>query len=356
MTGFGAEPPTVPAHPPGTERKEQIVAAFADGGDDATFASVGKGFGISGERVRQIVVKWEARSGKKIPRASERRRAARLAANEARKRQRPPTIAQRLAKHIQPVPGTDCWEWIGPLMYPSGRAYPRFKALGEQFAHRVAYRLWCGPIPPDHVVLPACHGEVCINPFHQFALNRASALRTWRKNMDMPPLTHCKRGHELTPENVLGNTTSYFRNGVRISERTRLCRICAKDRQRRHYKKPPRRPPLPDDENERAVEMVIRRIENARAAARREILDWELTPESLPWEKPPPRSGEIAVPARPGEQWNDYVARTGSTGNHADWRASRILNDPRVVKKMAATLDSSGRMNQPALPSATSHR
>jgi hypothetical protein len=340
MQGSGADRSTVPAHPdanaeePGTERKEQIVAAFADGGVDATFSSIGEPWGISGERVRQIVVEWEARTGQRLPRTSERRRAARLAAEEARRKRRP-SIAQRLAAHVRPVPGTDCWEWIGPLMYPSGRPYPRFKALGEQFAHRVAYQLWCGPIPPDHVVLQACQGEICINPFHLFAIDRAGALRSWRRDITVPPLTHCKRGHELTPENTLGNTTSYLRDGVRISMRTRLCRICANERQRRHYKKPPRRPPLPEDENERAVEMSIRRIENARVADRREILKWELTPEVLPWEKPPAKTGHIT--ARPGETWEDYERRTAPSGTHADWRASRILNDPRVVKMIAGT-------------------
>jgi hypothetical protein len=334
----GADRSTAPSPPEGhaeaaeTKRKDQIVAAFADGGVDTTFTSVGEVWGISRERVRQLVVEWEARTGKRIPRTPERRRAARLAQEEARKKLRPPTVAQRLAKHVRPVPGTDCWEWIGALMYPGGRPYPQFKALGEQFGHRVAYRLWRGPIPPDHVVLQACHGAHCINPFHLFAIDRAGALRSWRRDVDVPPQTHCKRGHELTPENVLGNTTSYMRDGVRISKRTRLCRICAKERQRRHYKKPPRKPPLPDDQNERAVEMIIRRIENARAAGRQEILQWELTPEVLPWEKPP--SNRVEVPARPGERWEEYEARTGSSGNHADWRASRVRNDPRVVKKL----------------------
>jgi hypothetical protein len=149
MTGFGAEPPTVPAHTripagePGTERKEQIVTAFAEGGVDATFTSVGEDWGITGERVRQIVVEWEARTGERISRTPDRRRAARLEAKEARKKLRPPTVAQRLAVYVRPVPGTDCWEWIGPLTYPGGRPYPRFRAFGEQFAHRVAYRTWC---------------------------------------------------------------------------------------------------------------------------------------------------------------------------------------------------------------------
>lgn len=292
---------------------------------DATFRSVGDKLGLSAERVRQIVERWEAETGQRIPRAPERRRTARREAEEARKRIGAPSLAQRLLAHVRAVPETGCWEWTGPFMHPNGRTFARFEALGEQFAHRVAFRLWCGPIPLDHVILQACGGRFCINPFHLFTADRASAAHLWNAGRGAPPLTHCKQGHALTPDNVAWNTVSAVRGGVRVKMRTRLCRICARDRHRRNYKKPPRRPPLPTDQHERDVEMIIRRVEYAKVADRRSVLWQELErTESEP----------VEVPALEGEAWVDYRARTGRSGHFGDWLASRVLTHPRVRKAL----------------------
>jgi hypothetical protein len=288
---------------------------------------VGDKLGLSGERVRQIVERWEEEAGQRIPRAPERRRVARREAEleKARKRIPPPTVSQRLLAHVRADPATGCWEWTGPFSEPNGHRFARFEALDEQFAHRVSFRLWCGPIPPGHVVLPACGGRLCINPFHLFTVTRGEAARLWGRGREAPPVTHCKRGHALTPDNVVGNTSSATRGGIRVTTRTRLCRICARDRARRNYKKPPRRPPLPTDQYERDVELIIRRVEHARVAERRTVLSGELG-------RPP--SDPVQVPAQEGEGWEEYRARTGRTGSFSDWMVSRIVNHPRVRKAL----------------------
>jgi hypothetical protein len=309
------------------DRDARVVAAYAEGGVDATFRRVGDKLGLTGERVRQIVERWEAETGQRIPRAPERRRAARREAEleAAGKRIPPPSVAQRLLAHVRPNMATGCWEWTGPFTEPNGHRFARFEALDEQFAHRVSFRLWCGPIPPGHVVLQACGGRFCINPFHLFTVTRADAARLWGRGRGAPPHTHCKRGHPLTPENVVGNTASAIRGGIRVTTRTRLCRICARDRWRRNYKKPPRKPPLPTDQYERDVELIIRRVEYAKVADRPGILSRDLGRDA---------SDPIEVLALEGELWEDYRARTGSSGSFSDWLASRIVDHPRVRKAL----------------------
>lgn len=326
----GQNPEAAPAarresDPRDKERDARVVAAYAGGGVDATFRSVGDKLGLSGERVRQIVERWEEETGQRIPRAPERRRAARRQAEleEARKRIPPPSLAQRLLAHVRADPATACWEWTGPFSEPNGHRFARFEALDEQFAHRVSFRLWCGPIPPGHVVLQACGGRFCINPFHLFTVTRGEAARLWGRGRGAPPLTHCKRGHALTPDNVVRNTTSAIRGGIRVTARSRLCRICARDRSRRNYKKPPRRPPLPADQYERDVELIIRRVEYARVAERPGVLSRDLGRDA---------SDPIEVPAEEGEPWEEYRARTGSSGSFSDWLASRVVGHPRVRK------------------------
>lgn len=309
------------------ERDARVVAAYAEGGLDATFGSVGARVDLSSERVRQIVERWEIETGQRIPRAPERRSIARRQAEEARKRITPPSIAQRLLAHVRAVPGTDCWEWTGPLMRPNGRAFGRFEALGEQFANRVSFRLWRGDIPPGHVILQACGGRFCINPFHLFTVSRGEAARLWNAGRGAPPQERCKRGHRLTDDNVTWNTSSILRGGERVTVRTRLCRICARDRSRRNYKKPPRRPPLPTDEHEREVELIIRRVEYAKVADRPGVLWWNLGRSE---------SDPLGVPALEAEGWDEYRARTGDPGSYADWLASRVADHPRLRKALRA--------------------
>lgn len=83
------------------DRDRQVVQSYADGGVTATFGTVGEKLGLSSERARQIVVRWERDSGQRIPRAFEPRRSAREAAKSTRN---PLTLslAQRLLSNARP--------------------------------------------------------------------------------------------------------------------------------------------------------------------------------------------------------------------------------------------------------------
>jgi len=223
------------------ERRANVVAAYLDAGEGVTFASVGRRFGMSGERVRQYVVDFERDTGTKVPRAHERRTPPQV-------RQPRPSAAQRLLLHVRYAADCECWDWIGPM---SVGGHPLVSAEGESYANRLAYKLWCGPVPPGFHVVPSCARHGCISPFHLLALSPRAALRftrRWDQARDAPrptvrqPQTHCRRGHELTPENTEWNhSTKRDRHGCLVAVTTRLCRTCARARRRRYEQSRARR-------------------------------------------------------------------------------------------------------------------
>lgn len=310
----------------------EVIAEYAT--PHATFSSVAEPRGISRQRVQQIVRRWERETGQSLPRAFERRRLASEAAAEL-KRRSAPSLAQRLLSRVRPNPATGCWEWVGPVLDTGGGIYPTFAAFGERFAHRVSYRMWVGEIPDGHYVRQGCNGRHCINPFHLYAIAPAEAVRLWTTGRVSKPQTRCKRGHELSGDNVVWNSSSTLRGGVWVKVRTRLCRLCDAERRKRNYRP---RPPLPEDEKERAVERSIRRIESARAADRRRVLQREFASAG----------GEhVDLPAAAGESWETYCGRTDGEGRFGEWLASRVSADPRVQRALSGRKRSRGRRRSP---------
>lgn len=111
------------------------------------------------------------------------------------------------------IGGTDtCWGWQGSKVRGYGAIGGHWKM---HKVHRVAYTLWRGEIPDGMTLDHLCRNPNCANPKHLEVVSmRENVLRGVGPTAQNARKTHCKRGHEFTPENT------YIRPGGRE------CRAC----------------------------------------------------------------------------------------------------------------------------------
>lgn len=132
-------------------------------------------------------------------------------------------------------PNSGCWIWIGTTTGTGIKSRngtnleygqftrPNAKKTGGakmQLAHRAAYKALIGPIPKGLQIDHLCTVTFCVNPNH---LEPVTNLENQRRARP----THCKNGHEYTPE----NTVFY------PSARGRRCKTCSAVWGRRAYLK-----------------------------------------------------------------------------------------------------------------------
>lgn len=117
---------------------------------------------------------------------------------------------------------TGCWDWTASKRR---RGYGRFGPLGGQrAAHRVAYEALVGPIQDGLQLDHLCRVPGCVNPAHLEPVTQVENMRRsgiW----GFTPMTHCKNGHEFTPENTYWNP----------ADEARVCRTCQRAAYKRHY-------------------------------------------------------------------------------------------------------------------------
>lgn len=130
----------------------------------------------------------------------------------------------------------DCWLFCGPR---TTLGYGRLRVRGEMiYAHRFSLELAShGHRPPDHLqVAHSCDTPSCVNPAHLFVCdsyaNVMDSIRKGRWAASHPEMgglypTHCKHGHEFTPQNT------YVCQRSRNGRTYRRCRICDLERQRK---------------------------------------------------------------------------------------------------------------------------
>lgn len=152
--------------------------------------------------------------------------------------QRPNTIANIMARLI--VTESGCCIWPGPKAGGgNGGEYGVVSYQGrQQYVHRLLYEYFVGPIPDglvlDHV---HCDNPPCANWAHlQPATRKNNNLRGGGSPALNARKTHCKRGHELSEENV------YLQpwHGKGFSRRCLKCRLEGNALRRARYRARPK--------------------------------------------------------------------------------------------------------------------
>lgn len=125
-------------------------------------------------------------------------------------------MSERLKFHSQLNPETGCIIWTGALSRGYGYVGDRGKVRS---AHIIAYELVKGQIPKGLELDHLCRVRRCINPDHLEPVTRQTnilrGIGPLVTKAKYKAMTHCKRGHEFTPEN-----TYRTKNG------RRQCRAC----------------------------------------------------------------------------------------------------------------------------------
>lgn len=119
-----------------------------------------------------------------------------------------------------------CWSWLG---CHSKAGYALFTIRRRNvLAHRFAFEQANGPIPDGLFVDHMCRNKGCINPAHLRAVDpRTNACENNDGVIALNAAKQfCHKGHPFDEEN-----TRYLKNGGRV------CRICHRERGRRHDKR-----------------------------------------------------------------------------------------------------------------------
>lgn len=130
------------------------------------------------------------------------------------------TPKERITRRILIDETSGCWLWNGTLS-----ASPRssgYALVNREYAHRVSYEVFVGPIPEGLEIDHLCRIRHCVNPDHLEPVTRREnllrgdtfAARNARK-------THCPQGHSYSGENLY-----VYKGG-------RKCRTCHREAERR---------------------------------------------------------------------------------------------------------------------------
>lgn len=135
-------------------------------------------------------------------------------------------LPDRFWDKVQPEPNTGCWFWTAGC---NGGGYGAITWNGKQIdSHRLVYQETVGPIGAGLEIDHLCRVRCCVNPAHLEAVTRrVNVLRGKGPSAVNAKVTHCKRGHALSGDNVY-----VYPNG-----RKRACRECHRSYKRQRYRR-----------------------------------------------------------------------------------------------------------------------
>lgn len=124
------------------------------------------------------------------------------------------TIEERFWAKIEPEPNSGCWLWTG-----AGSRYGDF-LYGSRVmkAHRVAWLMYRGDIPPGLELDHLCRVTLCVNPQHCEAVtHRVNTRRGLSPRMTRHLAQVCRRGHPYS------DGFTYIRPDGYPEHRCRIC-------------------------------------------------------------------------------------------------------------------------------------
>jgi hypothetical protein len=109
-------------------------------------------------------------------------------------------VTKRLLDRVAIDSDTGCWNYTGAI---SAGKYGSIYYSGKmRKAHRVSWAIFraeeAGRLDLDHL----CRNTKCCNPYHLEPVTRSENLRRSPLMDRNSHKTHCKRGHEFSPENT----------------------------------------------------------------------------------------------------------------------------------------------------------
>ena len=130
-------------------------------------------------------------------------------------------VLDRLMAKVEPL-STGCWLWRGATTAGGyGKIGLGGRRAGERVAHRVTYELMVGSIPTGYDLDHLCRLRACVNPTHVEPVTRRENVRRGLWGPGQPRTTHCRHGHEYTPDNTrqLAGGRRRCRECLRIARR-----------------------------------------------------------------------------------------------------------------------------------------
>lgn len=134
------------------------------------------------------------------------------------------TISERLYRNVAIDPTTGCFNYLRGKINGYG-TIGRSGGGDNQQTHRVSWELWSGPIPDGMELHHICDNKACCNPSHLEPVTRKEHQA--RSPRWVGHRTHCPRGHELSPDNLVRSL--FLKKGIRT------CLTCAREAGRKHY-------------------------------------------------------------------------------------------------------------------------
>jgi hypothetical protein len=121
-----------------------------------------------------------------------------------------------------------CWLWTGVKGSGYGLFFDGKSKHKHVRAHRWSYEYFIGPIPKGLQVDHLCRNRSCVCPEHLEPVTRAENMR--RLRLHNMRATHCANGHRYTDTTTRMDTSAH-------GNPLRRCRVCERNARRRRYRR-----------------------------------------------------------------------------------------------------------------------